>query len=192
MVLSRSYSLYSGEHFLLWVPIHPLCAFSITQCSSCLSWGNVQGVSWGSFLSIFVIFIFWYSPTLHLRDFHVRYYRTPPSYWERTVSVCIMTLYSVFVLCVFPPPFSYLFLMHTSCVFFLFIHACTPMCYIIPRHPFGGIYIWRVIYIWRNISIWRALSVLSAPSSFFPPSSFSFFPSSKDLITLTLRYQLRH
>jgi hypothetical protein len=33
---------------------------------------------------------------------------------------------------------------------------------IIPRHPFGGLYIWRAIYIWRDISIWRALSVLRA------------------------------
>jgi len=29
-------------------------------------------------------------------------YRTPPYYWERTLSVCIMHLYSVFCLC--PPP----------------------------------------------------------------------------------------
>jgi hypothetical protein len=28
-------------------------------------------------------------------------------YWECTVSVCIMTLYSVLVLCVFPPPLSF-------------------------------------------------------------------------------------
>jgi hypothetical protein len=59
------------------------------------------------------------------------------------------------------------------------------LCYIIPRHPFGGLYIWRSLYIWRNISIWRALSVLRAPSSFL------FFPSSKASIPLTLRYQLR-
>jgi hypothetical protein len=25
------------------------------------------------------------------------------------------------------------------------------MCYIIPRHPFGGLHIWRALYIWRNI-----------------------------------------
>jgi hypothetical protein len=79
----------------------------------------------------------------------------------------------------------FLFLLHTSCVFFLCIHACPPLCYIIPRHPFGGLYIWRSLYIWRNISIWRALSVLRAPSSFL------FFPSSKASIPLTLRYQLR-
>ena len=71
--------------------------------SSCLFWGSVQGVSWGSFFSILLIFIFRYSHTLHIRAFHVRYYRTPSFYWERTVSVCNMTLYSVFVLCVFPP-----------------------------------------------------------------------------------------
>ena len=89
---------------------------------------------------------------------------------------------SVFCVCTlfFFTSFFFLFLMHTSCVFFLCIHACTPMCYIIPRHPFGGLYIiWRAIYIWRDTSIWRALSVLRAPSLFLPPSSFLFFPSSK-------------
>ena len=83
--------------------IHSSCTFAITQRSSCLSWGSVQGVSWESFLSLLVLFIFWYSPTLHISDFHVRYYRTPPFYSERTVSVasvcswlCILCLYSVF------------------------------------------------------------------------------------------------
>jgi hypothetical protein len=98
-----------------------LCDLSIScirthTASSCVSRGSVQGVSWGSFFSILLIFIFRHSPTLHIRAFHVRYYRTPSFYWERTVSVCIMTLYSVFVLCVFPP------------------------------HAFGGLYIWRAIY----------------------------------------------
>ena len=75
-------------------------------------------------------------------------------YWERTVSVCNMTLYSVFVLCVFPP------------------------------HAFGGLYIWRAIYIWRVISLWMPIFVWRAPRS--------SAVSSKDWITLTLRYQLRH
>ena len=65
------------------------------------------------------------------------------------MSVCNMTLYSVFILCVFPP------------------------------HTFGGLYIWRAIYILRAISIWRPTFVWRAPRS------------SKDWITLTLRYQLR-
>ena len=38
-------------------------------------------------------------------------------------------------LCVSTSSF-FLFLLHT---FFLCLHACTPMCYIIPRHPFGGL-----------------------------------------------------
>ena len=50
-------------------------------------------------------------------------------------------------LCVSTSSF-FLFLLHT---FFLCLHACTPMCYIIPRHPFGGLHIWRALYIWRNI-----------------------------------------
>jgi hypothetical protein len=58
------------------------------QCSSCLSWGSVQGVSWGSFLSILVIFIFRSSLTLHIHDFHVRYYRTLP-YLLGASSVCV-------------------------------------------------------------------------------------------------------
>ena len=135
MVLSRSYSLYSGYFIPLCLcdlsfrcfRIHSLCTFAIKQ-RSCLSWGIVQGVSWESFLSLLVLFIFWYSPTLHIRDFHVRYYRTHRLFYsERTVSVCIVTLYSVFVLCFFTP------------------------------HTFGGLYIWRAIYIWRTISVWRAL-----------------------------------
>ena len=63
--------------------------------SSCLSWGSVQGVSWGSFFSILAIFnilIF----ILHIRDFPSILSHTA-FYWERTVSVCIMTLYSVFL-----------------------------------------------------------------------------------------------
>ena len=132
-----------------------------------------------------MFFIFCYPPTLHIRDFHVRYYRTPPFYWERTVSVCIMTLYSVFVLCVFPPPLSF-YSSRILLAYFPSVSMYAPsMFYIIPRHPFGWLYIWRALYFWRNISIWRALSVLRAPSSFL------FFPSSKASITLTLRYQLR-
>ena len=86
----------------------------------------------------------------------------------------ILCLYSVFFHLIF-----FLFLMHTSCVFSLCIHACTPMWYIIPHHTFGGLYIWRAIYIWRSISISRTISVWRAPRS------------SKDWITLTLGYQVR-
>ena len=137
----------------------------------------------------FSLYIFCYSPTLHIRDFHVRYTRTP-SFLLGVYSVCVH-YDSVFCACTlcFSTSSFFLFLKHTSCVFFLCIHACTPMCYIIPHHPFGGLYIWRSLYIWRNISIWRVLSVLRAPSSFlFFPAAF---PSSKALITLTLGYQLR-
>jgi hypothetical protein len=49
------------------------------------------------FISISLLLIF-------IPDFHVRYSRTPPFYWERTVSVCIVTLSFVFVLCVFFHP----------------------------------------------------------------------------------------
>jgi hypothetical protein len=67
MVLSRSYSLYSGYFIPLCLcdlsircfRIHSLCTFAITQSSSCLSWGSVQGVSWESFLSLLVLFIFY-------------------------------------------------------------------------------------------------------------------------------------
>jgi hypothetical protein len=116
--------------------LYVLAVFALRLCTHAelflLSWGRVQGVSWGLFLSKLVIFVFQYSPTLHIRDFHVRYYRTPFFYSERTVSVCIMTLYSVFVLSVFSTSFFFLFLLHTSCVFFLCIQVCTLMCYILP------------------------------------------------------------
>ncbi len=86
-------------------PVHIHCAhLQSRQCSSCLSWGSVQGVSWGSFLSLLVIFMFLYSVTLHLPDFHVRYSRTPP-FLLGAYSVCVLvTLSSVFVLCVFFTP----------------------------------------------------------------------------------------
>ena len=105
------------------------------------------------------------------------------------MSVCIMHLYSVFVLCVFPPPLSFLFY-YISCVFFLCIHACTPMCYIIPHHPFDGLHIRRVLYIWRNLfclegyllgglCAWRAVSLFFCVSlSFLSPGldQLSFHP----------------
>ena len=75
----------------------------------------------------FSLYIFCYSLPLHIRDFHVRYSRTPPFYWERTVSVCIMTLYSVFVLCVFSPPLSF----YSSCIllaYFSSVSMHAPLC----------------------------------------------------------------
>jgi hypothetical protein len=97
------------------------CALAIPQLSSCLSWGIVQGVSWGLFLSKLVIFLFRYFPTLHIRDFHVRYCRTPPFYWEVTVSVCIMTMSFLF--------FHLLFF--SSCIllaYFSSVSMCAPLC----------------------------------------------------------------
>ena len=83
-------------------------------------------------------------------------------------SVCVhhASVFCVCTLC-FSTSSFFLFLLHT---FFLCIHACTPMCYIIPRHPFGGLHIWRALYIWRNIFClegyllgglyaWRAVSL---------------------------------
>ena len=94
------------------------------------------------------------------------------------MSVCIMPLYSVFLLCVFPPPLSF----YSSCIlFFLCIHACTPMCYILHRHPFAGLHIWRALFVWRNIFClegyllgglyaWRAVSLFFCVSlSFLSP-----------------------
>jgi hypothetical protein len=126
--------------------------------SSCLSWGSVQGVPWGSFFSILVIFIFRYSHTLHIRAFHVRY-STQSFYWECTVSVCIMTLYSVFILCVFPP------------------------------HTFGGLYIWRAIYTWRAISIWRPIFVWRAPRSSKDWITLTLRPTASKMAQLIFRDQ---
>jgi hypothetical protein len=88
VVLSRSYQsilwwIFSplGTLFLSAFVIYVLAVFALRLCTHAelflLSWGSVQGVSWGLFLSKLVIFVFQYSPTLHIRDFHVRYYRTP-------------------------------------------------------------------------------------------------------------------
>ncbi len=71
---------------------------------------------------------------------------SPSSPW-----VCVhhASVFCVCTLC-FSTSSFFLFLMHTSCVFFLCIHACTPMWYIIPRHPFGGLYNWRAISIYEG------------------------------------------
>jgi hypothetical protein len=63
MVISRSYYLsladiFSSGYFIPFficdlrircLRTHSLCAFAITQCSSCFSWGRVQRVSWGAY-----------------------------------------------------------------------------------------------------------------------------------------------
>jgi hypothetical protein len=70
-----------------------------------------------------------------IRDFHVRCSRTHPHSWERTVSVCIIHLCSVFA----RPPHPFLSHLankrhhHHSCVF-LFLSYLHPMCTL-----FGGI-----------------------------------------------------
>ena len=104
-----------------------MCTFAITQLSSCLSWG-----SWESLRNLFSLYYAFYilifshpSYSLWISMFDIIAHRL--FYSDRTVSVCILTLYSVFVLCFFTP------------------------------HTFGGIYIWRTIYIWRPISVRRAL-----------------------------------
>jgi len=111
--------------------IQSLYAFAIMPVLFLFLLGDRTGSLLGFIsISLLLIFTFWYSLPLHIPDFHVRYSRTPPFYWECTVSVCIVTLSSVFVLCVFFSP-----------------------------HTFGGLYIWRAIYIWRSIYIWRAISI---------------------------------
>ena len=132
-VFTRAATTTGGPHHLcskpssqlLWRPAHPK-AIPLTA-SFCYFWCFL--------VHTLSISIFCYSPTLHLCDFHVWYSRTPPFFWVRTVSVCIMPLCSEFLLWVFPPPLSFY---SSFILFFLCIHACTPMCYIIPRHPFGG------------------------------------------------------
>ena len=93
-----------------------------------------QGVSWGSYFSILAIFIFWDSYTLHIRDFHARYYRTPP-FIGSVQCLCASWLC---IPCFFSP--------HTFEGLYIW----------------RVIYIWRTIYIWRAISIWRPISVWRA------------------------------
>ena len=68
--------------------------------------------------------------------FYVRCSRTHPHFWERTSSVCIIHLCSVFAR---HHPFSSAF---PSCVFLFSLLTCTPMCCL-----FKGLYIWRAIYL---------------------------------------------
>ena len=111
------------------------------HCFSHLLLGGAYRESLGDHFSLLVLFVFQYSPTLHIRDFHVRYYRTPPFYWECTVSVRIMTLYSVVVPCVFPP--SFLFIPHA---YFLRIFPLYPCVHPdVLHHP--SPYVWRVLYL---------------------------------------------
>ncbi len=145
-ILSILWVLYSSVFviyvFAVLAYIH--CAhLQSRQCSSCLPWGSVQGVSWGSFLSLLVIFIFWYSLTLHIPDFHIRYSRTT-TFLSGAYSVCVLvTLSSVFVLCVF---------------------SFTPIR--LEGSIFGGPYISGGPYIFGGPSlyleghiIWRAISI---------------------------------
>ena len=165
MVLSRSYSLYFGEHFLLWVLYSSLSlwfkyslyshTFIVRICNHAVLSLFILGERTGSLLGII---------SLYISDFYILIFSHPSYSWfpclillhtaflSGVSSVCVHHD-SVFCVCTlfFFTSFLFLFLMHTSCVFFLCIHACTPMCYIIPRHPFGGLYIWRAIYIWRDI-----------------------------------------
>jgi hypothetical protein len=158
--LSASYGAVSFKNFSsgYFIPLclcdssircirkHSLCAFAITQYSSCLSWGSVQGVSWGSFLSILVIFIFRYSPTLHIRDFHIRYYRTPPFYWERKVSVTHHD--SVFCVCTLC--FSTSFFLFIPHAYFLRIFPLYPCVHpYVLHHPSPSV--WRSLYLEGHI-----------------------------------------
>ena len=89
--------------------------------------------------------------------------------------------------------FHLLFLFIPPAYFFLCIHACTPMCYIIPRHPFGGLHIWRAPYMFgRTYFVWRALysegSTLGGLFLCFFCVSLSFL--SPWLDQLSFRYQM--
>ena len=163
-ILSILWVLYSSV-FVIYVfavlAYIPCAHLQSRQCSSCLSWGSVQGVSWGSFLSLLVIFMFWYSLTLHISDFHVRYSRTPPFYWERTVSVC-----------------SWLCLLCLSSVFFFF----TPIR--LEGSIFGGPYISGGPYIFGGPSLYLEGHIYL--EGYIYLAGYIYLRT-----ILTLRYQLR-
>ena len=134
-ILARSSSLYSRYFIPLCLcdlsircfSIHSLCTFVITHLSSCLSWGRVQGVSWESFLSLLVLFKFWHCPTLHIRDFHVRYYRTPPFFIRSVQCLCVSWL------CIL-------------CLYSVFLHPIR-----LDGSIFGGLYIFGVLYLFGGL-----------------------------------------
>jgi len=112
---------------------------------------------------------------------------------ERTGSLLGIISLSIYIL-LFSHPFIFVISMfdilahrlfigsvQCLCASCLCIHACTPMCYIIPHHPFDGLHIRRVLYIWRNLfclegyllgglCAWRAVSLFFCVSlSFLSP-----------------------
>jgi hypothetical protein len=136
--MSSSVSLSCSYNAIQAFSLASSIAMSAAHRSSCLSWGSVQGVSWGLFLSKLVIFIFRYSPTLHIRDFHVRSCRTPPFYWELTVSVCIMTMSFLF--------FHLLFFSSCILLAYLLIFPLYPCVHpYVLHHP--SPYVWRALHL---------------------------------------------
>ena len=69
------------------------------------------------------------------------------------MSVCIMTLYSVFVLCVFPPPLSF----YSSCILFSSVSMHTPLRDTtsldirLEGSIFGGSYIFGGTYLFGGL-----------------------------------------
>jgi hypothetical protein len=126
MVLSRSFSLYSGEHFsplgtlfLSVFVISVLAVFALRICnhtaSSCLSWGSVQGVPG-------IIF-------LYIRDFYISIF-SHPSY---SCFPCSILSHSVFLLG------AYIVCVHHDSVFCV----CT-LCFSTPC-------VWRALYLEGHI-----------------------------------------
>jgi hypothetical protein len=110
---------------------------------------------------------------LCIRPFYFRCSRTHPHFWERTTSVCIIHLCSVFAR---PPT---LFLLYSLLAYFSFLFSRAPLCSVyLQGYIFGGLSIWKVI------SMWRDPSSFSPPSSFLPPYSFLSF-SEDSMISLT-------
>jgi hypothetical protein len=109
---------FGGPHHLKGFSPSPLEGYNIKARTS----------SWPTFLFFRVDFLFC------IRDFHVsnvRCFHTQPHYWERTASVCIIHLCSVFAR---PPTLS-------SCISFLSISLFSPLWSV--QH--------YVLSIWRPI-----------------------------------------
>ena len=90
------------------------------------------------------------------------------------MSVCIIYLYSVFVLCVFFHLLLFLFSSIILLAYFPYVSMHAPLCatsslaICLEGSIFGGAYIFEGTCLF-----------MKAPSLLLPPSSFLFFPSSK-------------
>ena len=129
--------------------------------------GERTGVSWGSSLSLY---FFCYSPTLHIRDFHVHRLFIGNVQCLCASCLCILCLYSVFFhLPFFFIPPAYFFPLY-PCIHPYVLHHPSPSVWRAPylegpiylaEHILSGRLSTRRLYAWRAVSLFFVFLSLS-------------------------------